>query len=225
MSQESKSPTLNTDQWNENATVLVESPLARFHRSLMVGRARLEELLTDRTARVLDLGCGSGPFLAYFASRGFKEIYGVEPEEALIAKIPELLRSQVKPDKAEKLSFGDDFFDAVFVYCVLHHLKGDEAYRQACAEIERVTKPGGLVFVIEPGRYRTFLAVEAASAVLGLVSKTFRALYATMVEERPEQHHFLRNHHVVREELERYGFKPIVDDYCIYSWIYTARKL
>ncbi len=219
-----REPTLNTAQWNENATTLVESPLARLHRAMMVGRTKLEELLKDRSARVLDLGCGSGPFLAWFASRGFTQLHGVEPEEALIAKIPEPLRSRVRPDKAEKLSFDDGFFDAVFVYCVLHHLKGDDAYRRACAEIDRVTKPGGLVFIVEPGRYKTFLLVEAASAVLGLVSKTFRAFYATMVEERPEQHHFLKNHGIIRDELEKRGFKPIVDDYCIYSWIYTARK-
>jgi SAM-dependent methyltransferase len=224
LSEHSKGPTLNTAEWNENASVLVESPLARIHRNLMIRRTRLEELLTDRSARVLDLGCGSGPFLAYFASRGFGELYGVEPEEALIEKIPEPLRGRVRADKAEQLSFEDGFFDAVFVYCVLHHLKGDTAYREACAEIDRVLKPGGLVFIVEPGRYKTFLALEAASAVLGLVSKTFRALYATMVEERPEQHHFLRNHHVVREALEQRRIQALVDDYFIYSWIYTARK-
>ena len=141
----------------------------------------------------------------------------------LVANIPKGL-GDVRVGKAEALPFESDFFQTVWVYGVLHHLSGPDAYRAACKEIVRVLAPGGRVFIMEPGRYRTFQAIEAAAGVLGLVSKTFRALRETMDEERPLQHLFLREHGVVREELERLGLTPEVDSYFVYSWLYTARK-
>lgn len=214
----------NTPEWNANATVLVESRLAGLHRSLMLKLTGFPRLAADRNVRLLDVGCGSGPWLARFARDGYKDLHGAEPDAELRAAVPEGLRASVKGCPAERLDYPDASFDVVWVYCVLHHLKGADAYRAACAEIHRVLKPGGLVFIVEPGRYRLFVFLEYVVKVLGIFSRTFRAFAYTMDAERPEQHFFLKNHPIVRDSLLAKGFTPLVDTYFFYSWIFTGAR-
>lgn len=214
---------VNTSQWNANSVVLVESSLAKAHRALMLRLAGFHSLVR-KDMKIMDLGCGSGPFLAYFWSRGYRSLAAIEPDAALTKNIPPHVQVDLRHCAAERIDFPDATFDVVFVYCVLHHLKGIEAYRAACSEIHRVLKPGGMVFISEPGRYRVFRALEAASYLLGFVSKTFKAFYGTMEEERTEQHFFLKHHGVVREALLGKGFRALKDDYFFYSWIFTAQK-
>jgi len=214
---------LNSTEWQANSVVLIESRLAQMHRAVVIWLSGFFRLV-DRKERILDLGCGSGPFLSYFASKGYRNLCGIEPDAALIRNIPAGLPAEVKNCRAEDIDYPDGHFDVIFIYCVLHHLKGTEAYRAACGEINRLLKPGGLVFIMEPGRYRLFLAIEVVTKFLAVFSRTFRAFAATMVEEEVDQHFFLRNHRVVSDSLLSYGFRPVVDDYFIYSWIFTARK-
>lgn len=213
---------VNTQRWDENSVVLIESPLAKLHRKTLLSLSRFSAL-APKDEPLLDLGCGSGPFLRRFRSEGFTKLYGLEPDPALIANIPKGV-ADVREGKAEKLPFDSGSFATVWVYGVLHHLSGPEHYRAACREIARVLRPGGRVFIVEPGRYRTFRLIEEVAGVLGLVSRTFRAFKETMDEERPLQHLFLREHAVVREELTALGLAAEVDDYFIYSWLFTARK-
>jgi ubiquinone/menaquinone biosynthesis C-methylase UbiE len=172
----------------------------------------------------LDLGCGSGPFLRYFAERGFKNLYAVEPDADLVRGIPTDLPVEIRNCRAERIEFDDEMFDAVFVYGVLHHLKGIQAYQEACREIGRVLKPGGVVFVMEPGCNSVFRVVEVGSKILGVFSRTFKAFSECLEEEKTDQHFFIRNHQVVKDALVRDGFQPIVDRYFLYSWIFTASK-
>ena len=215
--------TVNTSQWNANAVVLIESPLAKAHRRLMLRLARFS-VLVRKDMKIMDMGCGCGPFLAYFWAQGYHNLAAIEPDPALTKKIPSHIQGDVRHGRAERIDFTEASFDVVFVYCVLHHLKGIDAYRAACAEIHRILKPGGMVFISEPGRYRVFLALETAAYILGRFSKTFKAFYATMEEERPEQHFFLKNHGAVRQSLLDKGFLVLKDDYFFYSWIFTAQK-
>lgn len=214
---------VNTQRWDDNSVVLIESPLAKAHRRMVLARSGFSRLAKPGAGPLLDLGCGSGPFLRFFRSQGFTALYGLEPDPALVANIPKGL-ADVRLGKAESLPFDSGFFETVWVYGVFHHLSGPAAYRAACAEIVRVLRPGGRVFVMEPGRYLTFRAIEAAAGVLGLFSKTFRALRETMDEERPLQHLFLKEHGCVRTAFGELGLGAEVDDYFLYSWLYTARK-
>ena len=79
---------VNTEQWDANSVVLIQSRLAKIHRNMVLKRSRLHDLLTDQNKKILDLGCGSGPFLRYFAERGFKNLYAVEPDADLVRGIP-----------------------------------------------------------------------------------------------------------------------------------------
>lgn len=214
---------VNTDHWNANSVVLIESTLSKLHRKAILNRSRFTEL-AGKEMRIMDMGCGSGPFLAYFWSQGYRNLAAIEPDPELTKNIPSHIKVDVRHCLAEHIDFPDESFDVVFVYGVLHHLKGIESYRAACAELYRILKPGGMIFIMEPGRYRLFVALEIVAGMLGLVSKTFRAFAETMRQERPEQHFFLKNHDAVRQCLLGKGLKALKDDYFLYSWLFTARK-
>jgi len=154
---------------------------------------------------------------------GAQALFGVEPDADLIRQIPPDC-AVVKQGYAQRLGFDDCSFDVVFIYGVLHHLKGLEAYGQALDEVRRVLRPGGRLFILEPGHWRMFRALEICAKLLGFFSPTFRAFSDVLDEEQPDVHFFIRNHLKVREHLISQGFLPLVDRYFLYSWLFTASK-
>jgi SAM-dependent methyltransferase len=112
--------------------------------------------------RVLDLGCGDGITDLGLALRWRpEELVGVDPFRGY-ERLPEIVRAahlpltelppllRFLPADANALPFADDHFDVVLSWGSLEHIAG--GYAQALAEIRRVLKPGGLLFV-HPGLY------------------------------------------------------------------------
>jgi len=100
--------------------------------------------------RILDLACGSGRHTVYLAKMGF-DVYGLDISKEAIKKARSLLQSEglnvnlIVGSIYEQLPYEDDFFDAVICIRALHHGTIDQI-RGAINEIERVLKPGGLVY-------------------------------------------------------------------------------
>ena len=117
----------------------------------------LLELLRERGARtLLDLGSGSGRQVVYFAGHGLS-VFGLD-------RAPEGLRLTQGWLAAEGLRAGlclqnlygglpyrDASFDALISVQVLHHAPIADI-RGLVAEIVRVLKPGGVLFVSVPRR-------------------------------------------------------------------------
>jgi SAM-dependent methyltransferase len=214
----------NSSQWNDNSIILTESRFSKIHRRLMLDKSLFHSLVNDNNKKILDLGCGSGAYLKYFASRGYKQLFGIEPDTELIKRIPGNI-AEVKVGIAERIPFGDNSFDAVFVYGVLHHMPTDKKnYIMACDEMLRILKPGGHLFIMEPGRYSFFRMMEIASKMLGMFSRTFKAFSEALDEEKTEQHFFIKNHNIIRERIMEEKTSVIVDKYFIYSWVFTLQK-
>ena len=119
---------------------------------------RIAKLFKRKNARkVLDLGCGTGRHLIYFAKKGF-DVYGIDIAEEGI-KIArkwlkgEKLKAKLKTGSIyKKLPYKSNFFDAVVSVQVLQHGKLNQI-KKGIEEIERVLKPGGLIFITLCGRY------------------------------------------------------------------------
>lgn len=213
----------NTRKWDEDATILSTSRLARLHRRMMLNKMRFSRLVTDKNKIILDLGCGSGPFLKHFHNLGYRNLYGLEPDRCLLSMIPKSI-ARVTEGYSENMEYADNAFDVIFIYGVLHHLKGLDNYNRTMDEIHRVLKPGGLVFIMEPGRRTIFKLLEGVTSILGRLSKTFRLLSDVIEEEKNDLYFFIEHHSVIRERLREKGFAFLVNKYYLYSWIFTGKK-
>ena len=117
-----------------------------------------EELIADLpqdAATVLDFGCGPGLLVAALARRHPRvRFHGidVDPEQVRIARRLHrgLPNASFHHGRGRHLPFADHVFDAVLATESLHHWRHRSA---TLAEIHRVLRPGGRLWVLE-GRGR-----------------------------------------------------------------------
>jgi SAM-dependent methyltransferase len=120
---------------------------------------RVKGLINDGSCeRILDLGCGTGRHVVYFASLGF-DVYGFDASPKALSMAQEWLQEKnLTANLREHLMenrfpYDDDFFDTVISIQVIHHnlMKDIE---KTVREIERVLKPEGVLFVTVPVLYQ-----------------------------------------------------------------------
>jgi len=122
--------------------------------------AEVISLLNEAKAKkILDLGCGSGRHAVFLAKQGF-DVYATDISKAELKMTREWLQkegisAELKEHSCyEKFPFRDDYFDAVISTQVIHHNFHDKI-RFCISEIERVLKPGGIVFItVSANKYK-----------------------------------------------------------------------
>lgn len=111
-----------------------------------------EELLVEiHGGKVLDIGCGSGQFIAILMQSlgSFDSITGVDVDDGVLEEAGSKFRSETfNFIKASSLSlpFEDASFDFVSISKALHHVEDD---RQALGEMKRVLKRDGYFLINE----------------------------------------------------------------------------
>ena len=116
-----------------------------------------------RRARVLDVGCGSGDFLAHLTGLGASAA-GIDPAPGMVAyargRVP---GADVRSGDAEHLPWPDGAFDLVTAINAVQFADDTDA---ALAELARVTAPGGHVAIANwaEGDRNDLATVEAAVA-------------------------------------------------------------
>jgi 2-polyprenyl-3-methyl-5-hydroxy-6-metoxy-1,4-benzoquinol methylase len=102
---------------------------------------------------ILDVGCGVGRWCREFAGRG-ANVTGIDISEEMIR----ITKSNMERDgftghlmvkRVEEIDFRDNSFDLVLCVGVLEHITDPDKFRNACAAIVRVTRPGGQILVRE----------------------------------------------------------------------------
>ena len=98
---------------------------------------------------VLEIGCGLGTDLLQFARAGAR-VTGVDLSDVSVGLVQERFRQEglsieARPADAESLPFGDDTFDAVYSFGVLHHTPNTP---KAVGEAIRVLRPGGTLMLM-----------------------------------------------------------------------------
>lgn len=102
-----------------------------------------------RGARVLDYGCGYGRLTAQLAEAGYAAV-GVDPSHAMVergrAEHPgvELVHQAELP-----LPERDGAYDAALLFAVLNCVPRDASQHAAVAELARLVRPGGVLYVSE----------------------------------------------------------------------------
>ena len=116
-------------------------------------RALLDQVLGPALtpgATLLDVGGGTGATGAWMAARGRLVATDVEPVALALYREQHPDVTGVATADVARLPFADGSFDAVLCVTVLYHA-GVASPVRAVAELARVTRPGGLVCLWEPG--------------------------------------------------------------------------
>jgi len=127
----------------------LESPESYFR--WRVARAKEIVLLAQKYAsfrkkQILDLGCGEGP-LSYLLYKKGAKVHAIDiSKEALkrMRKFTKNMKINIKKAPAENLPYKDNFFDIIFTFDVIEHVKD---YKKTFIEMNRCLKNGGYIFL------------------------------------------------------------------------------
>jgi SAM-dependent methyltransferase len=97
-------------------------------------------------AKLLDVGCGTG-----WVSDHFTDYTGVDGSPDAVEAASKLGRNVRLVDLAGPLPFGDEIFDGAILKDILEHVP-DPVF--TVKEVQRVLKPGGIVFASSPDAQR-----------------------------------------------------------------------
>jgi SAM-dependent methyltransferase len=98
------------------------------------------------TAKLLDVGCGTG-----WLAEHFSDYTGIDGAPEAVAAAAERSRNVIAGDVEEPLPFDDATFDGVVLKDLLEHVADPVA---VVREVHRVLKPGGRVFASSPDAQR-----------------------------------------------------------------------
>ena len=119
----------------------------------------------DSSDLYLDIGVGGSGYTIIEAARGGCKSVGVDISLDAVKKARDFASSELRErsklcnfvvGSAENLPFKDKTFTKISSIAVLEHVLDD---KRAIAEIARVTKPSGKVFITVPNAYRRILPI------------------------------------------------------------------
>ncbi|MBI1778629.1 MAG: class I SAM-dependent methyltransferase [Proteobacteria bacterium] len=117
-----------------------------------IGRRSLIEATIRRggvaaSARILDVGAGTGSNLRLLSRIGFEQVWAVDRSPIAAAYCQAHIAGRVQVADAKALPFADGGFDCVLATDVIEHVDDDD---QALSEIARVLRPGGTAVIMVP---------------------------------------------------------------------------
>jgi SAM-dependent methyltransferase len=175
--------------------------------------------ITDKNARILDVGCGSGEFISLLLQRGYKNLHGVEIDDALIDMAAGVL-PEIRKSSATELPFADNSFDCIYMFNVMHHLRDMAECEQALAEMTRCLRDGGRIILVEPCRLILYRLLKAVCYAGSPFSTFFRNFYVILQEEWGILSCFLRYLDALRRKISASTELVVLEDSkLLHQWI------
>ena len=113
----------------------------------------LDQIMKGRyqqTDKILDAGCGAGRNLHWFLKEN-RDVYGVDLNPGAINELKaaylSLPTDRFQSGPVEHLPFENNVFDHVISSAVLHFANSISQFQNMLAEMARVLKPGGSLFI------------------------------------------------------------------------------
>lgn len=133
----------------------------------------LDHILKGRFSpdmRLLDVGCGEGRNLVYFIRQGY-DVWGIDKEPSALRMLrtygralhPEFDPEKFMEDDGASISLPPTSFDRVISSAVLHFADNHTHFQKMFAELVRVLRPNGLLFI----RTAMLTGVEEECVALG----------------------------------------------------------
>lgn len=126
----------------------------------LLGQALRRRLGVAKAGRLLDVGCGVATLHPYLAGL-FERISGVDVSAPCIAEAAQRLPQNSYAVAAPGASLPGGPYDATLAVCTLHHVPAAE-WRAFAADMVRVTRPGGLVCIIEHNPFNPLTRLAVA---------------------------------------------------------------
>lgn len=104
----------------------------------------IKHYLKKKTAKILDVGCGTGKNLESF--KEFGEIYGLDSSKEAMEFCKKRGLKNIKLGEAEKMPFKASSFDVVTLLDVLEHTDDNKTLR----EVYRVLRKDGILIITVP---------------------------------------------------------------------------
>jgi SAM-dependent methyltransferase len=103
----------------------------------------------EPASRILDYGCGYGRALSILKANGFTNLIGVDPAPAMIAAARERCPGATFEvlDDFRHTPLASASIDAVLLFAVLTCVPTNEGQSAIIAEITRVLRPGGILYI------------------------------------------------------------------------------
>lgn len=136
----------------------------------------------ERSARIMDLGCGFGAFLGLLADEGYSNAVGVDISPQQIAVAHQLGVTNTRVASLRDALFGSTGFDCITMIDVIEHLTREEAV-DTLNLISEVLRPGGTLILRTPnidGLLGTVLSFGDLTHELHLNKLSTLELFATV---------------------------------------------
>jgi SAM-dependent methyltransferase len=132
-----------------------------FHTNRIDTLLRLitSELEIGQDARMLDVGCNTGPLLIPLRERGYN-VFGIDISPDDVRQAERYLQASAVPcDRllaadGTRLPLRDDAFDVILLVDILEHTDYPE---QIVSEVRRLLTPGGVVIATVPWAYHPYV--------------------------------------------------------------------
>lgn len=131
-----------------------------YKKNYGITRTELNKLFLgsmDRSIRILEVGANIGIQLMYLQKLGFRNLYGIEPQDYAVELCKKRTRGiSVVKGNAFDIPFKDGFFDLVFTSGVLIHIRPADI-EMAMKEIYRCSRRYILGFEYYSERYKKII--------------------------------------------------------------------
>ncbi len=171
--------------------------------------------------KILEVGVGAGTDHLQWARAG-TECYGVDITEAAIETTKTRLAlydltSNLQRVDAEDLPFGDESFDLVYSWGVIHHAEHPE---QIVREIKRVLKPGGVFIGMMYGRHSlaAFKHWVKYALLQGKPWRSFADVIWNHMESLGTKAYTLKELDQIFSEFSSLVAKPVITPYDTSKW-------
>ena len=181
----------------------IERVMEIFNYPRVKKQIALFEKYLPKDEKILEGGCGLGPYLLYFSKKGY-EIIGIDYNQEPLDKIKKYDNTvNVKMMDVRSLKFPDEFFGGYLSLGVIEHFP--EGPQKAIEEANRVLNKGG-IFIVQVPIMNIFLMLKYPCELIK------RNKFIRRILKKPQKHYYWQQYFKAKKLkilLEKRGFNII----------------